>query len=541
MSLKYLRSNENDVWKSAVVRGAVVLVALFVIYLRIPYYFTHSLIIGEDGVLWLQAYIFGLNTLLFSFVGYLVSATRVIALLTQVFPVEYFPMIFFYSGIAVDLLVIWLLTSPRLDLPYRPLVALAVVCTAQGSHIIGGSMSHIQWVMPLGAFALMFMKPSGRTSILVAEAAFVGVSALTGPFALFLAPLFPIQIFLLRKDPAAARRMAILTATHWVGTLCQILSIAFNIDHALQPDLRPKFHWTEKSDWGLLINFSFQYFFMPVGSWIFNGSRSGAVIGIVLLVIAVPLVAMFLVRFGRYRFQQLFMLVFSALVVLAGIIKVAPQERYFYISGVLVFWFVCCIVAQISDIRVRYVGVVIIAAFQLFFVAYYRDFYVVKGEPDWPRWSKFVHSGLPLTVQILPPTWFINIPADPAGPMFYLNNWVGRGLGSLAAISGVCPGSINSVSGLDENYYVYKRSNINSYEGVIPRWVAKGEIGSSEGDIIAITDLNDDVLGFGFTGFQTLGGNSSEWKAVFPAKEAKIKVFAMSYDDRRACEIAQTN
>ena len=431
MNSDILQSPENRFWKPALVRAAVVLAALLIIYLRIPYYFTHALIIGEDGVLWLQAYMYGFNSLLFSFVGYLVSATRIIAWLTQLFPVRHFPTIFFYSGIAVDLLVIWLLTSPRLDLPYRPLVALAVVGTAQGSHIIGLSMSHIQWVMPLGAFALMFMRPSGRISILIAEMALVGASALTGPFALFLAPLFPIQTFLVRKDPTAVRRMAILTATQWIGTLGQISSMFFNIDHALQPDLLPANRWTSASYWVWIINASFDYFFMPVGSWIFIG-RTGVVIALALTVIVVPLIALSLVRSERYRPQMILILMFSAFVILAGIIKIGPQERYFYIPGVLAFWFACCVVSQIGDLRWRYAGVAVIAACQLSFVMQYRDYYIqsggsiLKGEPDWMRWSKFVHSGLPLTVSVVPPSWFFNVPADPAGPLFNLNNWTGK-------------------------------------------------------------------------------------------------------------------
>jgi len=530
--------SRNRVWKSVAIRGAVVLAALAIIYVRIPYDFTHAQIVGEDGAIWLQAYIYGSQTLLFSFVGYLITATRIIALFTQLFPLEYFPYVFFYAGVAVDLLVVWTLMSPRLELPYRPLVALAVVCTAQGFHIIGVSMSHIQWVLPLGVLGLMFMRPSGRNSVRVSEMALVAASALTGPFALFFVPLFPLQTFLLRNDRPAMRRMAVLTATHLFGALCQILSILFNIDQALQPNLRTAFHWTSRSDWAELILLSFQHFFMSFGAGLFHG-RSGVVIGLIILAASTPLILWFLYRSDRYRVQLLFMLLFSGFVVGAGIVKVAPQERYFYISGVLVFWVACCLVAQIKREKLRYVGVTLIAACQLYFVFQYRDTYLLKGESDWPRWAKFVHSGLPLTVSVLPPTWFINIPADSSGPLFSLNSWVGKDIASFISVGAGCGGSIDSVTPLDENYYVYKRSNVNHYEGALQRWVVKGKILTTETDIIAIASLNGRVVGFGVTGFGNAEGGGWKWIATVPADESKFKAYALSRDNRRACELSR--
>jgi hypothetical protein len=535
------RTSEAGFWDSPALRIAVVLIALAVMYVRVPYYFNNTLVMGEDGVLWLQARLYGIPSLGFSFVGYLVSASRVIALVTQLFPVEYFPAIFFWTGIAVDLAVIWLLTSPRLDLPYRPIIALSVVCTAQGSDIVGVTMSHIQWTMPLGAFALMFMRPSGRISVQVAEMVLVAASALTGPFALFLAPLFPVQAFLLRNDSAAFRRLVALTAVLWIGAAAQLSSILFNVDRALQPDLHPPFHWTSAVDWGALINSVFYYFFMPIGEKIFVG-RTGLVISMMMIAILGTLIVLSLIRLPRYRAAMIFMLAFSALVTLAGIIKIGAQERYLYIPGVLAIWFVCCVVAELGSMRRRQAALACVVALLAFFVLYYRDYYTLKGEPpDWPRWSKFVHSGLPLTVSILPSNWFINIPADSAGPLFGLNTWIGKRLDSLVTSSPECRGVVTSITPLKEDYYVYRRSNINAYAGATPRWVAQGRTGSAAGDIVAVTDSGGRVLGFGFSGFAPQGSDGSEWRAVSPSANSAVKIYALASDNRSACELARAD
>lgn len=529
----------NDIFLSVGGRSLVVILALLIIFLRIPYYFLHPLILGEDGVLWLQDYMYGVRSLAFPFVGYLAVSSRVVTLAARAFPIEYFPVVIFWIGIAIDLIVIWMLTSPRLDLPYRPLIALTVVSTAVGSHILGVSMTHIQWIMPLGVFALIFMRPSGRLSILTAEAVFALASALTGPFSVTLAPLVAVQAFLVRKDANAARRMLVLTAAVGIGMLSQLAMIFSDPSRSFQPNLRPPFHWWATSDWAALINLSFQHLFMPIGEWIFTG-RLGVVIAVVIGSVASTLVAVSLVKTDRYRTQKIFMIVFAGSIAVAGIVKVGAQERYFYIASVMMFWVLYCVVAEMRVAISRYVSIAILLAVQVGMVAYYQGTYLNIDKETWPRWSKFVHSGLPLTVPIVPDFWFINIPADASGPMSDLNHWVGTKLAEAATEAGNCGGEISSVKPLNEDYYVYKRPNINAYTGTVPRWTARGEINRKDIDIVIVTDTAERVLGFGVAGFDANATAGSKWIATFPATKPDIRVYGLFSDKRRVCLISVT-
>lgn len=518
------------------VRVLVVLAALVVMCIRIPDYFTKLPIIGEDGVIWLQAYIYSIRSLSFDFVGYLVTVPRVVALISQFFPVSWVAGMFFWSGIAIDLLVVWLLTSPRLKLPYKPLVALALVCTAPGSHILGVSMSHIQWTLAVGAFALLLMQAPRRNSMLALEMVLVVASSLTGPFGIFLAPIFLLQVLFMRHDPVEKRRLLLLTAVQWSATLCLAFSMWRNISHTLQPNLHPVFNWRSLQDWAYITTSIFRYFFMPFGEKIFVGGYDMVLANLMALA-ALVLFVRHVKRFGEFWRQEILIVLFACLVTLGGVIKVGAQERYLYIPTVLAYWLACCLLFQSKSIRAHKMGLTVLALLQLLTVSYYRDTYIWNVDTQWPRWSRFVHSGLPLTVFGFGPGWFINIPADPHGPLYGLNQWVGKDVNTVVSVTAPCPGTIESVKPLKEDYYVYQRNNANPYTGGVPRWVVTGHAAASASDIIVLTDRNDKVLGFAFTGFGDRTQAGSMWTGVFPATDGDIKAFALSDRNRKACPL----
>jgi len=537
---------ENEAIKSAAVRGATVFLGLLIVYVLLSSEFRHPIVAGEDGALWLQSYLYGIKSLLIPLAGYLNVAARIIGWCSQLFPVKWAPTIFLYAGIAVDVLVIWLLTSPRLDLPYKPLLSLAIVSVAHAGVIIGVSMTHIQWVMPLAAFAMIFMRPSRLVWILIGEAVFVLASALTGPFSVVLAPLFAVQTFLIRKDFTAARRMAILTGAACIGMVGQLAAILSDPFRSFQPNFHPVFHWLKLSDWAGFINTCFELIFWPIGPWIFKG-KLGVVLALVILCAVGVLVAVSIVRSKRYRAQMIFMILFSVGIISAGVAKIGPQDRYFYYFTIFVIWFSCCVISELRSAQWRVVAICALIIPMLGAVVHNRDSYMAQYDNadtketilDWSHWSKFIHSGLPLTIPYLPHGWFINVPADPAGPKSQLTMWTGQDLRTNTSISDSCVGTVDSVTHLDENFYILKRADVNAYEGKLPRWVAKGRAKIESGyedNIVVVADLKGRVLGFGYGGFGAPGsGLLSDWTATFSSSEPNIRAYLLSDDSHRAC------
>lgn len=505
-------------------RLATVLIAAVIFVLRVPSYVVHPQFVAEDGILWLQAYIYGLESLFLPFVGYLSVAPRLIALAALPFPESYAPAICFYGTAAVDLFIVWLLTSPRLDLPFKPLIALAVFSTGQASHIIGIAFSAVQWVVPFGAIALLLMRPSNRQAIFVLEIMFLAVVGLTGPFAIFYALPFVIQAWLLRNDQAQSKRMAIFAVVVAGCAALQVLTVFTNLEASLQASRRAEFDPLARWAWAELTNMAMQYIFMPVGQYVFNGFN-GFVAGLFVTSATITLLMLYIFRSSRYRAHLIYMLMFAGGVLVSGSIKVGPQERYVYHLGVFIIWFLCCLTDEFARTQVRRACVAAIAVLELLFVAHDFRSERHKGEREWSRWASVFRSGLPITVPVGPEGWYLNIPADRNGHLFPMSDWPGKNISAITQVTGTCHGAINSVRRLDEVNYAFVSSRMNSYTGADPRWMAAGSVDPSI-DAIVISDQSDRVLGFGVAGLR------DGWSAVYPARDDKIKAFGISKDGK---------
>lgn len=185
-------------------RAGAVFAALAILYWRIPDYITHPQFWAEDGMIWKDAYMNWPASVATSLAGYSNLAARLIGLLAPPFPVVWAPLLYGYAALAATLWTVWFLTSPRLDLPYPALGALAVVCVYQGGAVLG-TAANIQWLVPIAAFGMLFMRPSCNTLIAAMENAFLFIAGLTGPYSIFLAPLFVMAAWRERLEVAETR------------------------------------------------------------------------------------------------------------------------------------------------------------------------------------------------------------------------------------------------------------------------------------------------------------------------------------------------
>lgn len=403
-------------------RLAVILVALAVLYLRTPSTFTNPQFWGEDAVFFSDAYSMGLSALVTPVAGYLCTAQHLVALLASHFSPVIAPAFYNYAAVLLTLIVVWIITSPRLDMPYRPLLALAVVIVPMGQEELG-TITNIQWILPIGAFTLLFMSVSRSQIVLVSETIFLGLTAVSGPFSIFLTPLFLWRL-VSAPNPNERQRFAILSTVVGFGALTQILFIVrFG-------GLNPYGGEHTPFSWSLWVTVPFSRLMktfppalMPIDDP-FKGS-SGAILGLTLFVIAAALALR-----TPYRTQKIFMLLFSLLITTSSMYKqrevldtLVNTQRYFYAASIFCLWFICCISSQ-RYVRGFLAGIVCFTELMLLTVI--ADTPLITEDLRWRAWANYISSGLPVNIPVSPAGWVLQVPATPDGPLSEFAPWLGE-------------------------------------------------------------------------------------------------------------------
>jgi hypothetical protein len=85
-----------------------------------------------------SAYDDGWRGLVEPLAGYLCSLQRLVALVARLFSPTRGPAIYDYTAVFLTLLIIWLATSPRLDMP---LLGIAVVVVPRGYEVLGNGVA----------------------------------------------------------------------------------------------------------------------------------------------------------------------------------------------------------------------------------------------------------------------------------------------------------------------------------------------------------------------------------------------------------------
>jgi hypothetical protein len=501
-------------------RSGITLLAAAILYQRLPGYFNHPQFWAEDGLAWIQTHIYGTRSLWFPLPGYLVVGYRLVALAATLFPVKAAPAVYIYGSIVETLAIVWMATSRRLLLPMRPIIALAIVTPVQGIFTLG-TLANTQWILPVGGFLLLFMAPAA-VWVTALEAGFVLVVSLTGPFSIFLAPLFAMQTVLVRKETAQCRRMALLAAVVTLGALAQILTITTHLDEALAAGDKVPFTLAT------LFTMPVHQTFVPLGRYVVS-----EYFWIPFSVVIAAAAIIFAAR-KPYRAQKIFMLAFAGMVVVAGMQKSGVDFdesfglRYFYIAAVMVPWFICC-VARTNLGRVLCTTIAI--AFGVVGTDYSRNSEMNTIDLRWSYWSDFVYSGLPFTYASSPPGWHLNIPASPEGPLSSYAGWPGKKLANLTAIDGRCDDNATfSITPLNATHFS-NVPHVNDYEGVQPRWVISGTENNKAIQLIVITNRDQIVQGFGFP-----TGYDDQWISTVAAEPGEpLSTYGIRRNGESAC------
>jgi hypothetical protein len=241
-----------------------------------------------------------------------------------------------------------------------------------------------------------------------------------------------------------------------------------------------------------------------------------------------------------YRKEKWFLVIFSILLFAGAVFKsgIDLNEsyglRYFYIPSVFAVWFAAFVTASTPFPNLL---AALVTLFQLLMTAFAFNTGSITGNFEWSAWSAAVESGLPVTFPTSPNPWQINVPAQPSGPAYALNQWIGKPISSVATISSPdCEGDVLEAAPFMEARFGNVPGYVE-YSGPIPRWRIKGETSDLSIWLIAVTDQNSRVLGFGFVGF--IGKpRTTTWIGVIPNTPAVlIKIYGIRREKNDVCSM----
>lgn len=219
----------------------IVGVSIALLLLRSPETITHPQFWAEDGTFWYaDAYNQGgFSSTLHSYGGYFQTISRLTAWLSLAVPLHNAPLIFNIIALSIQLLGPIILLSGRFDelIPNRftqyfcAFFLLLMPNTAE----IHGNITNSQWHLSIAAFLILIAATPQTTRAKIFDFSVLLLSALSGPFSLF---LFPVAAIMWLARRSRAHLMNGISIT--IGGFVQAISILF-LNHAERLFMAPQF------------------------------------------------------------------------------------------------------------------------------------------------------------------------------------------------------------------------------------------------------------------------------------------------------------
>src|SRR5262245_24906877 len=148
---------------------------------------------AEDGSIFMsEADTLGWRALLTTYGGYYHTLLRLIAVaLSWLNPLS-IPAAYLWVCYVITLVVIAALFSPRINLPHKPWIALAVVLVPHSGEVIL-NLTNLQWITAIGLILVLLAKDAQSTRQSICDIASTALIGLTGPFSLTFMPLFLLR------------------------------------------------------------------------------------------------------------------------------------------------------------------------------------------------------------------------------------------------------------------------------------------------------------------------------------------------------------
>lgn len=211
-------------------------ISFLIIFSRRPDAVLNPQFWAEDGKIWYaDAYNRGaIYSFFASEAGYYQTISRLVAVVSQIFPLAYAPLIFNLTAIFCKILVVNFLLSSRLsrlipNVSVRILIAF-IYLTLPHSSETNANLTNAQWHLALLSFLIIVAAPGEKTLWKIFDVAVLSISALSGPFCLLLLPIAAIK-WLKTREKRAIVPLVILTA----GAAIQLSSLLTTERPSRQP------------------------------------------------------------------------------------------------------------------------------------------------------------------------------------------------------------------------------------------------------------------------------------------------------------------
>lgn len=185
---------------------AGIVIAIFILIIRKSDSLSNPQFWAEDGAIFFtQQYEYGSASIFTPYAGYLHIVPRLIAIFADsFFSYANIPAVYNYMCLFITIIVIANCFSPRLQLPFKPLLALSIVIVPQTLNEVFFNITNLQWILCILLILVLLKDPPnkkyGNYRLQVISDFFIIIFAgLTGPFLIILFPLFAWRLFHIRK------------------------------------------------------------------------------------------------------------------------------------------------------------------------------------------------------------------------------------------------------------------------------------------------------------------------------------------------------
>jgi hypothetical protein len=168
-------------------------VIIYLVWQRCPTAISHAQFWAEDGWTWYpESYALGWRCLIIEHTGYLQTISRLVALLSRLWPLAAAPKVFAVAALLIQAAPAIFLLSPRMASAIPSLtvrVALALLLVAiPGMSEVYVNLTNAQWHLVLLAFLVLAAAPAVTWTQRGFDTLILLVSGLSGPFAPLLVP-----------------------------------------------------------------------------------------------------------------------------------------------------------------------------------------------------------------------------------------------------------------------------------------------------------------------------------------------------------------
>jgi hypothetical protein len=366
---------------------------------------------AEDiAVFFREAHLHGTAAWFQPYSGYLNLLSHMAAyFIGTLFPIVAQPLAYNCFALLVVWVVIIKLFDPRVHLPFKPLLALAIVLVPHSGEVFL-NFTNAQWFLPLLLLSLVLQDPPANRWQVTGDFTLLILCGLTGPFLLLLAPFFFCRLFFGEKSSyngslAAAVAMLCAAQVYFIRkTPLQAGGNHFDAAAALTMLGRrlgaytvcgP--HMAELLSAALPPVFFLILYTLPIFLASADGSLHRPALWVFLGLAAAIMVSTF------FRFQGN----------MAALMAMHSGDRYFFLPRVMLAW------ALILVLGANRVGCVAAGALTLMALSAFTDFQLVSSfYPGWPAQAAALQRGEAISFPVNPPGvgMSVSFPAKLAAP-----------------------------------------------------------------------------------------------------------------------------